>query len=487
MDGVEFESVPLPPQMQKQQAAKSAAAKQMESPTVRAETVSILTSDERENDDGDADADADADADVDEDEDEDEDAEFARAIAMSLEASRPQSVVAHATAHLQRHENAVIPKPTLQQLKTNTESTEATRVSAISLQQQYGHEVTNHLVLAKGRNTIEDTTSGSRTAVATVSDDADLDLDDEGIDLEDDAQHGDDGARPDSAESVTPARRPLVDGGAATGNADSRGAGGFLLGTSDSDDDTENIDMEHVTLQPPSLAVGARDVSAGSSKHTAGASIATPSVAGNTDMSRAAGGFLPGTSDSDDDTENIDMVHVTLQPPLLAVGSRDASAGVDVAGANATNDSTQMMVPESSGEVGPDSAYNDNEGDTLVQQLEPQVERSQQQQQQQQQQQRKAQPDLDKISNTASPRLDSTELSSDATAAVGAIGAALAGGTDSLNAFSATLDAEADKLAAAQRRSLRDADGTIDAQMLDETKDLLVSALCDSGISFNSG
>jgi chemotaxis response regulator CheB len=187
-------------------------------------------------------------------------------------------------------------------------------------------------------------------------------------------------------------------------------------------------------------------------------------------------------------------VHVTLQPPLLAVGSRDASAGVDVAGANATNDSTQMMVPESSGEVGPDSAYSDNEGNALVQQLEPQVERSQQrqrrrqqQQQQQQQQQRKAQPDLDKNSNTASPRLDSTELSSDATAAVGAIGAALAGGTDSLNAFSATLDAEADKLAAAQRRSLRDADGTIDAQMLDETKDLLVSALCDSGISFNSG
>jgi hypothetical protein len=86
-------------------------------------------------------------------------------------------------------------------------------------------------------------------------------------------------------------------------------------------------------------------------------------------------------------------------------------------------------------------------------------------------------PTSDTQSNMADPRSDSTELSNETTAVVGAIGAAIAGGTDSLNAFSATLDVEADKLVAAQRRTLRDADGGIDAQMLDETKDLLVSSL----------
>jgi hypothetical protein len=146
----------------------------------------------------------------------------------------------------------------------------------------------------------------------------------------------------------------------------------------------------------------------------------------------------------------------------------------------------ETVTPGRSAVVGPENAHS-NEAPAKVRQPQGELEHGEQQGRGQQNRQSGVQlerleqqqehPTSDTQSNMADPRSDSTELSNETTAVVGAIGAAIAGGTDSLNAFSATLDVEADKLVAAQRRTLRDADGGIDAQMLDETKDLLVSSL----------
>ena len=472
MDGVEFESVPLPPQPKKAtpaaQPGAAAAAAAAAAAVASVETVSILSSDE--------------------DEDEDEEAEMARAIAMSLEPTPAKQQQAAAEPERPTGSRGEIATDEVEIEDSSDDEAEMARALAMSLEQPQPQQHSQpkpaeHQQAQKPTQLRQQQNAPKRQTKATsaesaapdrssvsIDDDDDLELEDDDDENDDDldldsemdgvefesvplppqpqkatlAAHGDDESVPDQAEAVTLQGLPSS---SSSHNVETVGpGGGFLPGSSDSEDDAAPTEQSDV-VDPAPLEADPQTTDWSAEDATRDDKYVEPELPQRVEATKSQGD--DGMADEGE--------------------SRDIVEQVD-----------EQQIAETAGtEKQPDASLHQAQGNQEdPQQAElPQLQHLQQPQPQAQAPQSAAAAaavSADSArSDSASSSPNDPSLSDAATAAIGAFGAAAAGGSDTLNAYSADLDAEADKLHAAQRRQLRDADGGIDAQMLDETKDLL--------------